>query len=43
MDAGHTGGNRLRFDFGEPFAPPEPKFDPVAFDSGFATHPGLRE
>jgi hypothetical protein len=35
MDAGHTGGNRLRFDFGEPFAPPEPKFDPVAFDSGF--------
>ncbi len=34
MDTGRPGGRRLRFDFGEPFAPPEPKFDPVNFDAG---------
>ena len=33
MDTGRPGGRRLRFDFGEPFAP-EPKFDPVNFDAG---------
>ncbi len=34
MDTGRPGGRRLRFDFGEPFAPPEPKFDPVNYDAG---------
>jgi squalene-hopene/tetraprenyl-beta-curcumene cyclase len=32
MDAGRPGGHRLRFDFGEPFAPPEPKFDPASIE-----------
>jgi squalene-hopene/tetraprenyl-beta-curcumene cyclase len=32
MDAGQPGGHRLRFDFGEPFAPPEPKFDPASYE-----------
>jgi len=32
MDAGRPGGHRLRFDFGEPFAPPGPNFDPASLE-----------
>jgi squalene-hopene/tetraprenyl-beta-curcumene cyclase len=32
MDAGRPGGHRLRFDFGEPFAPPAPNFDPASLE-----------